>query len=136
MPFAHVTMSGPRSQRELANQSPVRPNPVITSSATNSTPVSRQIAHLLKVALGRREDPAGADHRLAEERGDTFGPGRRDRVPERGRRVPLTLRDVAHERYGGGVRLDAGEARPSDVHAVVRVLARDQEVRSVSPSCQ
>ncbi len=44
MPFAQVTMSGWSSHRELANQSPTRPNPVITSSATNSTPASRQIA--------------------------------------------------------------------------------------------
>ena len=44
MPFAHVMRSGSRPRRLLANQSPVRPKPVITSSATNSTPVSRQIA--------------------------------------------------------------------------------------------
>ena len=44
MPFAQVTRSGSIPQRVLANHSPVRPNPVITSSATNSTPVSRQTA--------------------------------------------------------------------------------------------
>ena len=44
MPFAHVRMSGSRFHRELANQSPTRPNPVMTSSATKSTPASRQIA--------------------------------------------------------------------------------------------
>jgi len=36
-------MSGSRCHRELANQSPTRPKPVMTSSATKSTPVSRQI---------------------------------------------------------------------------------------------
>ena len=41
MPFAHVTISGSSPKREDANQSPQRPNPVITSSATKSTPVSR-----------------------------------------------------------------------------------------------
>jgi hypothetical protein len=44
MPFAHVTMSGSRPNLEDANQSPHRPNPVMTSSATNSTPVSRQMS--------------------------------------------------------------------------------------------
>ena len=44
MPFAHVMMSGSSSQRPLANHAPHRPKPVITSSATNSTPVSRHTA--------------------------------------------------------------------------------------------
>jgi hypothetical protein len=41
MPLAHVMMSGSRPKRFEANQSPVRPNPVMTSSAMNSTSISR-----------------------------------------------------------------------------------------------
>ena len=74
MPFAHVIRSGSRPNRPLANHAPPRPNPVITSSATKSTPVSRQTWRARgEVAVGRREDAAGADHRLAEERRDAVG---------------------------------------------------------------
>ena len=44
MPLAQVMMSGSSPKRPLANHAPHRPNPVITSSATNSTPVSRHTA--------------------------------------------------------------------------------------------
>ena len=46
MPFAHVSRSGSRFHRDDANQSPHRANPVMTSSATNRTPASRQIARV------------------------------------------------------------------------------------------
>ena len=44
IPFAHVIRSGSRPNRPLANHAPHRPNPVMTSSATNSTPASRHTA--------------------------------------------------------------------------------------------
>ena len=85
-------------------------------------------ADLGEVALGRREHAPGADHRLAEERGHPLGTGGRDRLAERGGGVPGDLHDVADQRaVAGRVRLDAGQARPGDVHPVVRVLAGDEE---------
>ena len=46
-PLAVVIMSGSRANRSLASQDPVRPNPVITSSAMNSTSCRRQISRTL-----------------------------------------------------------------------------------------
>src|SRR5256885_13489391 len=42
IPFAQVIRSGSSPNRPLANHAPQRPKPVITSSAMNSTPASRQ----------------------------------------------------------------------------------------------
>ena len=44
MPFATVIRSGESPYRPVANHSPVRPKPVITSSRTSSTSRSRQIS--------------------------------------------------------------------------------------------
>ena len=44
IPFATVIRSGDAPKRSVANQYPVRPNPVITSSKTSSTSRSRQIS--------------------------------------------------------------------------------------------
>ncbi len=41
-PLARTRMSGRSPQWSAANQRPVRPNPVMTSSATTSTPWRRQ----------------------------------------------------------------------------------------------
>ena len=128
MPFAHVTMSGSSPKRVEANQSPVRPNPVITSSATNSTPNSRHTAACgLEVAGWWREHPAGTDHGLAEERGDAAGPIVLDRGAQRAGVVPRDLRHVLDQlAVARGVRRDPGERGARRVHAVVGLLAPDQ----------
>ena len=54
-----------------------------------------QVGDALDVAVGRRVDAAGADHRLAEERGHAVGPDAQDLGLERLQRVVLDRRDAA-----------------------------------------
>ncbi len=54
-----------------ANHLPVRPQPVMTSSAMSRTPWSSQISAQLGQVLGRRhQDAVGADDGLHDDRGD------------------------------------------------------------------
>ena len=102
---------------------------MITSSATSRTPCGvAEPRDRLPVAVLGRDHAARADHRLADEGGDLPAAGleealqlvdvvRRDldRVADDGAPVPL-----AHQG-------DPGEARPERVHAVIGVLAADDD---------
>ena len=57
-PFANVTMSGATPQCPSANIRPVRPNPVMISSAMNSTLCLSQILRIAGKYRGRRNDAA------------------------------------------------------------------------------
>ena len=71
-----------------------------------------QVGDALDVALGRRVHAAGADHRLAEERGDAVGADARDLGLQRGQRVERDRRDLRDERAPvARVGLDPAERR-------------------------
>ena len=78
MPFADVMMSGFTFQCSMPNHlSPVRPQPVCTSSAMNSPPCfSCDLVDAFEIARRRHDEAADADDRLGHERGDLAG-GRR-----------------------------------------------------------
>ena len=127
-PLANVIMSGRTSgQRSTPNQVPSRPNAQITESIDEQDAVlGAQVRDALDVALGRREHAAGADHRLAEERGDALGPDAQDLLLERGQRVERDRRRVRDERAPvRRVRLDPADRRAERVRAVVAVGAAD-----------
>ena len=129
IPFAQTTMSGSRPNRVEANQSPQRPNPVITSSATNRTPgVAADLPHGLEVPLGRWEHASRADHRLAEEGGDTIGPDVLDRRSQGVGVIPGHLDDVLDQgAVPECVGRDPRERGPRGVHPVVGLLPADQD---------
>src|SRR5262245_22294993 len=60
-------MSGSTPQCSTANQRPVRPQPVITSSTMRSTP--RLLGQARQVLGRRHEDAVGANNGLDEDRG-------------------------------------------------------------------
>ena len=64
--LASTTRSGSRSRCSQANMRPVRPNPVCTSSATNSVPASRHQPPQLEQKGRRRHDESA----LAQDRLD------------------------------------------------------------------
>ncbi len=112
-----------------ANQSPQRPKPGdhLVGDEQHAG-VAADLARRLQVAVRRREHAAGADHGFAEERGDPAGAGPLDRVAQRVGVVPRHLDHVLDQlavarRVGG----DAGERGPGRVHAVVGLLAPDQD---------
>ena len=81
----------------------------------------------LEVALGRGEDAAGPDDRLAEERGHPPGARPVDHGGQRPRVVPRDLLDVLDQlAVASGVGRDPGEGGPRGVHPVVGLLAPDQ----------
>src|ERR687888_373479 len=67
MPLATVIRSGTTPSCSTANHRPVRPNPVMTSSAINSTSSSSQIART------RRSQPTGGMMNPPEERNPPNG---------------------------------------------------------------
>ncbi len=82
----------------------------------------------LPVAVLGRDDPARPDDRLADERGDLLPAG----LEEMLQLLDVVGRDldrVAHHRaaVAGLHGRDAGQARAETVHAVVRVLAADDD---------
>ena len=84
------------------------------------------LAHRLEIAVGREQDAAGADDRLAEERGDVLRPELEDRRLERLGRVPRHPGGAAGERADADLeRLGADDARAVAGEAVVGALARD-----------
>ncbi len=106
-----------------ASSRPVRPRPVCTSSAMNSTLRSRHSrAHRREIAVGRHDDAALALDRLDEERGGV----RRDRALERGELA------VRHQAQPGRERSEAlailrlgGQAGDGDGAPVEVAFARD-----------
>ncbi len=74
MPLPTVMMSGTTSEWLQPNQRPVRPKPVIISSAISSAPISLAMLWIGGQEFGRRDDVAGgALHRLDDDRGDRPG---------------------------------------------------------------
>ena len=95
------------------NQSPMRPKPVITSSAQSRIPYRSQISRTpAPVALGRREAAAGVLDRLHDHHRDRVGALGGDRVLEvvEQERVNSASRLV---RRAGGSGSCCGRARPS-----------------------
>ncbi len=70
-PFAKVMRSGVTPNRLLANASPVRPKPVITSSKTAGCRAGRRMSRTPgEIALGIHDDAVRSDDRLDQDRGD------------------------------------------------------------------
>ena len=116
----------PRAREPVA----VRPNPVMTSSATNSTPVSRQTR--ARAARGSRRAAGRRRPRRSPARRRTRPPGRRRAArSSRGATSASSQRhllDIGQQRsVAGRVRRDPGSAVPADMHPVVRALAAEQD---------
>ena len=75
MPLAKVMMSGSTPQCSMPHHlSPVRPQPVCTSSQMNRPPYLRTMSTaILEVLLRRRDEAAHALDRLGDEGGDLAG---------------------------------------------------------------
>ena len=90
--------------------------------------LAAQLLHARPEALGRRDHAAGADHGLADERGDVVGVVLEQRLE----RVGVAPRDVLDVRdqvaVARAVARDALQARAERVDAVVAVLARDDDL--------
>ena len=128
-PLANVIIAGLTSgQRSTPNHVPSRPKPQITRVEDEQDAVlGAEVGGALDVALGRREDAARADHRLAEERGDLVGPDAADLLLQRGQRVERDARDLRDQRAPVvDVGLDAAERGAEAVRAVVALGAADQ----------
>ena len=96
MPLAMTRMSGSTSQCWTANISPVRPNPVWTSSAMSRMPCWRVISRSRGRKPGRRDDVAAlAEDRLDDDRRDLL---RVDELVER--QVELRLPVAGAARSG------------------------------------
>jgi uncharacterized protein involved in type VI secretion and phage assembly len=116
----------------------VRPNPVITSSATSSTPASRQrVGERAQHAASYTRMPGGAEHeRLDDERGQLRAARRRARVEARERRVAVA-RGAGQARHLEQVPVErrAEHAARPDAHGAERVAVvgalerRDQPPR-------
>ena len=69
----------------------------MTSSAMRSVAFAADVGHRRPVPVGRRDDPTGADHGLADERGDATGQ-LVENASQVVRIVVRHLRDVTDER--------------------------------------
>ena len=84
------------------------------------------LAHASQVIAGGCVDPAGPDDRLAEE-GCDIRPLTQEQVKGIGV-IPGHLHDGGIEvAVARPIGLDARQARPREVHAVISVLARDDD---------
>ena len=129
-PFASVTTSGTIPAAWWANQAPVRPMPVCTSSSTSSAPRAAVISRAAaQVALGRHDHAGLAEDRLEHDRrgvGVDGGVQRGDVA-------------VGHVRHPGRQRLErrplgllAGERQRAHGAAVEGVLG-GHDVRAAGP---
>ena len=122
-------MSGSSPKRPLANHAPHRPNPVITSSATKSTPVSRHTARAAdRYPWGAGYTPpapiTGSQKNAATLSSPTCSIIER-RSSASSQRTCTT--SSISSPWPRGVRGDPGEARARGVHPVVRAFAPDQD---------
>ena len=74
MPLATVMMSGVTPQCSHANQRPVRPNPVITSSRIRRMPCRSHTSRTSEVAVRRHEHAVRAGDRLHDDGGHRLRP--------------------------------------------------------------
>ena len=117
--MAATRMSARTPQWSSPNQRPVRPNPVITSSAMSSTPWRRQTSAIARPVVVRRDGgrERRPDDRLGDERRDRARARRLDRPLELGRELRRRTRARGRRarRRGTGTAADTCRNRPEPV---------------------
>ncbi len=125
--FAIVIRSGSTPWCSMPHMLPVRPNPVCTSSTTNTIPCSSQMSPHALHELRRRDDEAAlAEDRLHHDRG--HGLGRRPASRTRAR-SDLSAESTSSPRYSCGIRHAVDLGRERAEARLVRVRLRGHRHR-------
>jgi hypothetical protein len=123
-PFDRHTTSGSTPAPPHANSGPVRPNPVITSSATSSTPASRHRAGEGAQHRGVvHAHPGGAEHQRLDDERRQLRAARGEQRVERAQRRVAVARGAGQARHLEQVAVErrAEHAARADAHRAERV---------------